>query len=74
MKKSDKKTDRGADMKSEYDFAAGERGKYAALYGRGTNVVVLDPDVAKAFPSSESVNNALRSLAAIIRNSPGRPR
>jgi len=49
-------------MKNEYDFSKGVRGKYAKQYAEGTNVILLDPDVAKAFPTSESVNEALRSL------------
>ena len=49
-------------MKDEYDFSKGERGKYAKQYAAGTNVILLDPDVAKQFPSSESVNKALRTL------------
>ncbi len=53
------------DMLDEYDFSAGVRGKYAARYAQGTNVVVLDPDVAALFPDSESVNRALRALAEI---------
>lgn len=54
---------RKAEMLDEYDFSSGVRGKYAARYREGTNVVVLDPDVAKAFPTSNSVNKALRELA-----------
>jgi hypothetical protein len=53
------------DMLEEYDFTNGVRGKYADKYHRETNVVVLDPDIAKLFPNSESVNQALRSLHAI---------
>jgi len=49
-------------MKDEYDFNKGERGKYAEKYAEGTNVVLLEPDVAKAFPDSASVNEALRTL------------
>ena len=49
-------------MKDEYDFSKGKRGKYAQQYSEGTNVVLLDPDVAKVFPTSESVNKALRSI------------
>ena len=49
-------------MKDEYDFSEGERGKYAKQYSEGTNLILLDPDVAKAFPTSESVNKALRAL------------
>ena len=60
-------------MLDEYDFSAGIRGKYAKRYAEGSNVVVIDPDIIKYFPDNESVNNALRSLAAIIerRAKPG---
>jgi hypothetical protein len=44
------------------------RGKYAARFAEGANVVVLDPDVAEVFPDSESVNQALRALAEIIQH------
>ncbi|MCC6196672.1 MAG: hypothetical protein IT518_19635, partial [Burkholderiales bacterium] len=48
-------------MRAEYDFSKGVRGKYAKRLGKeGSNVVVLDPDVAKAFPTSAAVNEALR--------------
>ena len=66
MKKANSKS-RETDMRAEYDFSNGVRGKYARRYAQGTNVVVLDPDVAKAFPNSERVNTALRALASIIR-------
>lgn len=49
-------------MKDEYDFSKGVRGKYAKQYAEGANVILLDPDVAKEFPTSESVNKALRAL------------
>ncbi|HEU5313889.1 MAG TPA: hypothetical protein VFU08_08690 [Candidatus Udaeobacter sp.] len=55
------------EMLRDYDFSQGVRGKYARRYARGSNVVVLDPDVAKVFPNAEAVNSSLRSLAAIIR-------
>jgi len=55
------------EMLREYDFSQGVRGKYAQRYARGSNVVVLEPDVAKAFPTTEAVNSSLRSLADIIR-------
>jgi hypothetical protein len=55
------------EMLRDYDFSQGVRGKYARRYARGSNVVVLDPDVAKVFPNAETVNSSLRSLAAIIR-------
>lgn len=51
----------------EYDLRGGVRGKYAAQYAEGTNVVVLDPDVAAVFPDAKSVNEALRALAAIAK-------
>jgi len=57
------------DMLAEYDFRQGTRGKYAKGYASGTNIVVLDPDVADAFPDSESVNEALRLLIRIARES-----
>ena len=56
------------EMLPEYDFSRGVRGKYVRRYAQGSNVVVLDPDVAKAFPNAEAVNSSLRSLAEIIRS------
>ena len=50
------------DIRPEYDFSGGVRGKYAAQYAAGTNVVRLEPDVAAVFPDSESVNAALRMV------------
>jgi hypothetical protein len=55
------------EMQSEYDFANGARGKYARRYAQGTNVVLLEPDVARAFPNAKAVNGSLRALAKIIR-------
>jgi hypothetical protein len=54
------------EMKPEYDFSQGVRGKHAARFAKGTNVVVLDPDVAKVFRDSESVNETLRALLPIL--------
>jgi hypothetical protein len=54
-------------MRAEYDFSQGVRGKYAHRYAQGTNVVVLEADVAKVFPNAEAVNTSLRALAGIIR-------
>jgi hypothetical protein len=59
---------REPDMLDEYDFSAGVRGKHAARYAEGSNVVVLDPDVAEVFPNAESVNKALRALAEIVKS------
>ena len=50
------------DMRPEYDLRGGVRGKYYKQYMEGTNVVLLDPDVAVVFRDSESVNQALRVL------------
>ncbi len=50
-------------MRKEYDFSGGVRGKYAKRYAEGSNVVVLDPDVARLYPDAESVNRALRAIA-----------
>ena len=64
-----KATDEAAEpeMRAEYDFSRGVRGKYARRYAQGTNVVVLEADVAKAFPNAEAVNDSLRALAGILR-------
>ncbi|MDP2992955.1 MAG: hypothetical protein Q8N82_06300 [Deltaproteobacteria bacterium] len=55
------------DMLEEYDFTGAVRGKYAKRYAEGSNVIVIDPDVAEYFPDHDSVNDALRSLTAIIK-------
>ncbi|RIL01679.1 MAG: hypothetical protein DCC71_17330 [Proteobacteria bacterium] len=66
MKKARRK--RSSDeMRPEYDFSAGVRGKYAGKVARTATVVVLEPDVAQVFQTSESVNTALRALVAIAR-------
>ena len=62
MKKARKLDPDRDTMRPEYDFSGGVRNKYAARLRRGTNVVLLDPDVAKAFGSSKAVNQALRAL------------
>jgi len=54
------------DMLKEYNFSKGVRGKYSKKYAKGTNVVVIETDVAKYFPDHEAVNEALRSLVTII--------
>ena len=55
------------DMLDTYDFSGGVRGKYAQRYAAGSNMVRLDPDVAEIFPDSDSVNEALRALIKIAR-------
>ena len=58
----------GADeILPEYDFRGASRNKYAARYAAGSAVVVLDPDVAAAFPTPGEANDALRALAEIIQ-------
>lgn len=54
-------------MRKEYDFSKGTKGKYAKKYRAGTNIVLLDPDVAEVFKTPTSVNQTLRSLAKIIK-------
>lgn len=49
-------------MRAQYDFSGGVRGKHAKRYAQGTNIVVLAPDVAAAFPTARAVNTALRKL------------
>ena len=62
-------------MRSEYDFSHATRGSTAKRYAEGTNVVVVDPDLHQLFPTSESVNDALRSLASIAkRANAGKPK
>ncbi len=55
------------EMLEEYDFSNGVRGKYAQRYAAGSNVVILDPDLVELFPSSEAVNEALRLLVRLAR-------
>ena len=57
-------------MRPEYDFSNAERGVTAARYAQGTNVVLLDPDVAQLFPDSRAVNEALRTLTRLGRGAP----
>jgi uncharacterized DUF497 family protein len=61
MNKKSSKSERNG-IRDEYDFSQGRRGKYARRYAEGTNVVVLEPDVAKVFPTSKKVNASLRKL------------
>jgi len=57
-------------MRPEYDFSNAVRGVTAARYAQGTNVVLLDPDVAQLFPDSRAVNEALRTLTRLGRVTP----
>ncbi len=55
------------EIRPEYDFSYGVRGKHYEAYRAGTNVVFLDPDVAKVFADSASVNQVLRLLLQLAR-------
>jgi len=59
------------DLRPEYDFASmkgGVRGKHYDEYRKGTNVVLLKPDVAEAFPTEDAVNEALRGIRSTARS------
>lgn len=55
------------DMRPEYDFSQGVRGRHHKAYRAGTNVAFLEPDVAQVFTDSASVNQALRLLMKLAR-------
>jgi hypothetical protein len=62
------------ELRPEYrreDLGEGVRGKYFGAYQKGTNLVLLSPDVAKVFPTEEAVNEALRSLINVAKKSTG---
>ena len=61
-------------IRPEYDFSKAVRGVTAARYAQGTNVVLLDPDVAEIFPDTRAVNEALRTFAKLSRASGPRVR
>lgn len=61
------KRPRHDELRPEYDFSEGVRGKHHASYKAGTNVVLLEDDIAKAFPDSSSVNQALRMLLEVAK-------
>jgi hypothetical protein len=68
---------RDDDLRPEYDLTrlrGGVRGKYYRRAVAGTNLVLLEPDVARAFPDSNSVNRALRLLQEVATKSSARPR
>lgn len=67
MKKSKIEDEYSDELRPEYDLSQLKnrvRGKYASVYREGTNLVLLEPDTAEAFPTAEDVNKALRSLIA----------
>jgi hypothetical protein len=67
------------DMRAEYDFASmkgGVRGKYVRRARAGTNIVLIEPEVADAFPTERAVNEALKGVlntARAVRNTGGLP-
>jgi hypothetical protein len=68
--KKDKENEMEDELLAEYDFAqmkGGVRGKYVERYRAGTNLVLLDPDIAQAFPNDAAVNEALRMLIEIAQ-------
>jgi hypothetical protein len=68
------KTDKTDGLRPEYqreDLGPGVRGKFYESYQKGTNLVLLSPDVAKALPNEEAVNNALRALIEVAQRSVG---
>ena len=69
MKKTSAKR-RNHQMRPEYDFSKGVRGKYAKRFKEGTNIVVLAPEVAEVFPDSAAVNDALMALIHIAKRRP----
>ena len=67
------------ELRPEYDFASmrgGIRGKYSKRFQAGTNLVLLEPEVARAFPTAEAVNEALRAVlraTRVVRRAAKRP-
>ena len=55
------------EMRPEYDFSGAVRGEYYERFQQGSNIVLLEPDVSAAFPTSAAVNQALRALASSRR-------
>ncbi len=68
------KTTKKEEMREEYrreDLGVGTRGKYYKEYNKGTNLILLSPDVAAVFPDEVSVNTALRGLMKLAQDSAG---
>lgn len=74
-----KVSERDPDLPDEIDFdspearRSGVRGKYAKRYAEGTNLVLIEPELRKVFPTAEAVNRALRAMAEVIRASSAKP-
>ena len=66
-----KQTEPKDELRPEYDMKSllkdGVRGKYATRYNAGTNLVLLEPDVAKAFPNEKAVNDALKLVIQLTK-------
>jgi hypothetical protein len=71
MQKNRSDTPTGDQMRPEYDLRGGVRGKYYERYKQGTNVVLLEPDIAKVFRDSATVNEALRRYLSEHGSPPG---
>ena len=74
--KKEMNNDMEDDLSPEYDLSQLKnrvRGKYAERYKKGTNLVLLAPDVARAFPDSEAVNEALRLLIKVAQTTSQQP-
>ncbi len=70
MMKAKNKNPRKGDMLAGYDFSAGVRAKYASRNAKGTNLVLLAPDVAEVFPDADAANRALRACGELINALP----
>jgi hypothetical protein len=70
MKQAKRPRSRG--MRAEYDFSKGVRGKYFERFQQGTNLILLEPDVASVFKDSAAVNDALRALLKVTDHVPPR--
>lgn len=72
MKKPERDSDEMRDEYRREDLGTLVRGKYTTRYAKATNVVVIDDELTKAFPNSQAVNEALRSLLAVATRMTGR--
>lgn len=66
-----KPDDQSDDVLPQYDFSKGVRGKYASQFAAGSNVVVLEPELAKHFPNAQAVNDALRERLEALKKAGG---
>ena len=68
MNKAEQNSDEIRPEYSREDFGPMERGKFAAKMKESSNIVLLDPDIAAAFPNAQSVNQTLRQLLELAKN------